>query len=372
MVNFAIDPRPHAPRGFEVPPHDPAVPPMCLFAYISGCMEEYNEDLAIAFLVPAISKQDFEPMAAALQDFFIQSQGVRLAEVQPSPIGDTFVRFNSPVEHERFLDRIIQFGPDYQLRFIKHDAGDNVRMHDLDREAWLMLMLFPNDVRSNIAISKSVAGFGLVRYFQQCKDSAHVYVLERSGVTILSDEDFFPSDGPLHPVPMNAPRWMGINPVVPNMAVSEAGDGPGRGSVYSAHVVSDEAMSDAAAAFAASDHNPVQLDPTPSVHSGAAVAKIPTGLEISSSEVIKSLNLCFSLPRSLVSHVFSLFSAIVLVLDTIIPSYIADDSVLLFLASISVDQNAPSNCLDQSFRPRVCPRSHIMTQRMICVKSKVL
>ncbi|OEL37600.1 hypothetical protein BAE44_0001381 [Dichanthelium oligosanthes] len=152
MANFAIDPRPHVPRGFVVLPHD---------------------------------------LAAALKDF-IQFQGVRLAEVQPSPIGDSFVRFSSPVEREHFFDRIIQFGLDYQLRFIKHDAGDNVRMHDLDRKAWLMLMVFPIDARSNTVISRLL----LVRYFEQCKDSGQ----------------------------------------------------------------------------AASDHNPVQLDPTPSVHPGAAAA----------------------------------------------------------------------------------------------------
>ncbi|KAF8671755.1 hypothetical protein HU200_049876 [Digitaria exilis] len=113
MANFAIDPAPHVPRGFEVPPRDPAAPPTRLYAYIGGIMDAYNEDLAIAFLLPAVAKEDFLELAKALKSFFIQNLGVRLMEVQPSPIGDAFVRFGSPIERERFLDQIIQFGHGY-------------------------------------------------------------------------------------------------------------------------------------------------------------------------------------------------------------------------------------------------------------------
>ncbi|CAN6311412.1 unnamed protein product [Urochloa humidicola] len=176
MANFEIDPRPHAPRGFTVVPHDPREPPRKLFAYIGGVMEAYNEDLAISFFTPAVSKQDFDPMAAALKDFFIHSMGVHLAQVQPSPIGDACVRFHSLVEREHFLDRIIQFSPEYQLSFIKHDAGSNVRARDLDREAWLMVMLFPEDARNNAAISKALAGFGLLRYWYDTDNHARIVV----------------------------------------------------------------------------------------------------------------------------------------------------------------------------------------------------
>ncbi|CAO2141039.1 unnamed protein product [Urochloa humidicola] len=75
-------------------------------------MDAYNEDLAIAFFTPAVSKQDFDPMAASLKDFFIHSTGVHLAQVQPAPIGDAFIRFHSPVERERLLGKIICFSPE--------------------------------------------------------------------------------------------------------------------------------------------------------------------------------------------------------------------------------------------------------------------
>ncbi|KAF8641889.1 hypothetical protein HU200_067597 [Digitaria exilis] len=158
IANFAIDPHPHVPRGFEVVPHDPNVPPSCLYAYLGGVIDAYNEDLAIAFLLPVVAKEDFQELAEVLKSYFHQELGVRLNEVQPSPIGDAFVRFGSLVERERFLDRVIQFGHGYTLRFIKHDEGNH-------------------------------------------------------GVQIPGDEDVFPPhDGGLaHPFPPPPTRWMGMD-----------------------------------------------------------------------------------------------------------------------------------------------------------------
>lgn len=71
MANFTIDPLPHVPRGFEVLPRDPAKPPSHLYAYLGGVMDAYNEDLAIAFLLPAVAKEDFQELSEALKSFFI-------------------------------------------------------------------------------------------------------------------------------------------------------------------------------------------------------------------------------------------------------------------------------------------------------------
>lgn len=163
MANFPLDPLPHVPRGFEIVPRDPNAPPSRLYAYIGGVLDSYNEDLAVAFLLPAVAKEDFQDLVEALKSFF-RNLGVRVSEVQPSPIGDAYVRFGSPVERERFLDANIPFGHGYTLSFLKHDEGRHVRKHDIDREVWIMLMLFPNDARNNSAIAKAVAGFSLLRY----------------------------------------------------------------------------------------------------------------------------------------------------------------------------------------------------------------
>lgn len=204
-------------------------------------MDAYNEDLTIAFLLLAVAKEDFRELVEALKDFFAQDQGVRLHEVQPSPFGDTFVRFASPVERERFLNRVIQFGNGYTLRFIKHDEGVHVRERPLDQEVWLMMMLFPNDARNNTAIAKALAGIGLLRYWYDSTNNARVvcevhlhdeshiaddvvvsvgihprvrtwtcpiYLLKRHDIINLGDEDGFPhADGGLaHPFPPPPPR----------------------------------------------------------------------------------------------------------------------------------------------------------------------
>lgn len=141
MAFFSVDPRPHAPRGFDVVPNYPKAPPLVLSVYI-GRMESYNEDLAIAYMVPKVNKVDFEPMAMALKDFFARTYGVHLTKVQSCPIGDAYIRFHSPVEREWFLDKIVQFRPNYQIHFAKNDEGRNARFQYMDREAWIMLMPF--------------------------------------------------------------------------------------------------------------------------------------------------------------------------------------------------------------------------------------
>jgi hypothetical protein len=47
-----------------------------------------------------------------------------------------------------------------------------------------------------------------------------VYVLKRKGIPVQGDEDFFPPDGWLHLLPVDAPRWMGSNPPGGNVAAA--------------------------------------------------------------------------------------------------------------------------------------------------------
>lgn len=249
MANFAIDPHLHAPRGFEVIPHDPEDPPLRLLSYLGSYMDATNEDLAIAMLVSAVAKEDFSLMAAALRDYFINTHRVLLREVQPCVMVDAFVKFGSTVERGRFLDGIYQVTPEYQLHFVKHDEGINARYHDADREAWVMLLNYLEDAKSNSLVAKAVADFGLFRYWHDTnylarivvrvllKDDAQiphdvtvsvgmlphlrsstcpVFALKRKNVTVLPDEDELPDVGPLHPLPVGPPRWMGPNAVDPS------------------------------------------------------------------------------------------------------------------------------------------------------------
>jgi hypothetical protein len=114
--------------------------------YVSSCYTLCNEDLTIVRLQPAVHKDDFDSLATALRGFFKEMHEVRLADIQPCPLGDAYVCFNTALERERFLGPEFSFG-NYTMTMIKHDEGDNARSFDLDREAWVMLVGFPEDLK---------------------------------------------------------------------------------------------------------------------------------------------------------------------------------------------------------------------------------
>jgi hypothetical protein len=101
-------------------------------------------------------------MAQAIKDYFIHQHRVHVMEVQTCAIGDAYVRFASSLEREWFLNEIYHLTPKYQMHFVKHDEGVNAHTHPADREAWVMLLNYPLDAKSNALLAKSIAGFGLL------------------------------------------------------------------------------------------------------------------------------------------------------------------------------------------------------------------
>jgi hypothetical protein len=59
---------------------------------------------------------------------------------------------------------------------IKHDEVDNTRSFDLDREAWVMLIGFPEDIYSMVGIAKSVSGFGIMVHVHESSTLARIIV----------------------------------------------------------------------------------------------------------------------------------------------------------------------------------------------------
>jgi hypothetical protein len=118
-------------------------------------MDVSNDDVTIAMLVLAVAKEDFHMAAAAIKNYFIQEHRVCLMEVQPCTIGDAYVRFSSALERERFLDGIYKLTLEYQMHFVKHYEGVNMRYHDTNREASVMLLNYPLDANMKM---KFIAG----------------------------------------------------------------------------------------------------------------------------------------------------------------------------------------------------------------------
>lgn len=233
MVNWAVDPLPFVPKGFMVEPVQN--PLLCHEMFVTGCYTAYNEDLAIVKLQPWVHKEDFTDLESTLRTFFEEMHQVRVADIQPCPLGDAFVRFNSPLEREKFLGPEFSFGS-YSMKVIKHDDGDNARSYDLDRDAWVMILAFPEDLKIGITIAKAISGFGILvdwhdnlapvvakvylNEFAKIPSSVKVnaglpqkgcswtlpcYVLKKSNLVSPPNEEAFVTHGPLHPVPPQPP-----------------------------------------------------------------------------------------------------------------------------------------------------------------------
>ncbi|CAN6347720.1 unnamed protein product [Urochloa humidicola] len=240
MALFAIDPRPFVPLGFEWQPRIAPREPRRMRVFLGPSGVKENENLAIAITEPKVNPVDFHVMANSLQEFLQQEHQVRDLEIWRCPIGEAYVRFSCPLERTRFLRQPLQFGQ-YQIRFIKHDVGCNARMTDMDREAWLMLLAYPTDYRSDLEIDKALAGFAILKHVHRSSNVARlivkvminkeddvpdeivvspgdsprahswtvpVYILFATDLAMLADEDALPPDGCLHPLPHPAPHWM--------------------------------------------------------------------------------------------------------------------------------------------------------------------
>lgn len=210
--------------------------------FVAGCFTQHNEDLAIIKLQSVVHKDDFDSLATALRSFFEDVHEVHIAEVQPCPLGDAYVRFNSALEREKFLGPLFSFGP-YAMRVIKHDEADNAHSFNLDREAWVMLLGFPEDLKTTQTVAKAVSSFGILvdwhdstlarvvakvylNDFAKIPDSMKVnaglppkgkswtsacYALKKNFVPTPRDEEGFATFGPLHPILLQVPRWMGFD-----------------------------------------------------------------------------------------------------------------------------------------------------------------
>jgi hypothetical protein len=120
------------------------------------------------------------------------------------------------------------------MSVVKHDAADNARSFDLDREAWVMLVTFPEDLKNSAMVAKAVSTFGIMVDWHEMENVARVvakvylnddakildfvkvnadipqkgkswtvpcYVLKRNQIEELRDEEAFVTVGPLHPLP---------------------------------------------------------------------------------------------------------------------------------------------------------------------------
>ena len=62
------------------------------------------------------------------------------------------------------------------MTVVKHDESDNALTFDLDREAWIMLVGFPEDLCNASMIARAISGFGIMVHWHEPKTLARVVV----------------------------------------------------------------------------------------------------------------------------------------------------------------------------------------------------
>lgn len=124
-----------------------------------------------------MEKDDFGSLSNQLRKFFSEVHQVRVTEIQPCAVGDAYVRFSSPLERERFLGPVFPFGRcRYNLSVYKHDEVLNARSFYLNREACVMLVAFPEDLRNDALIARAVSTFGIMVDWHDTENLARVVV----------------------------------------------------------------------------------------------------------------------------------------------------------------------------------------------------
>jgi len=211
----------------------PIRPPLRHEVFVTRCYSPFNEDQAIIKLDPLVHKDDFNLLSKELKVFFRDVHEVRVAEIHQCPLGDAYVRFGSPLEREKFLGPVFRFG-NYRMTVVKHDEGDNARSFELHRETWVMLLGFPEDLRTTQIVAKWVSTFGIMVHWHESLSLARVivkvylnddgkipdfvkvnaglpskgrswivpiFVLKKKNVLELPDKEAYVTTGPLHPMP---------------------------------------------------------------------------------------------------------------------------------------------------------------------------
>ncbi|CAN6373518.1 unnamed protein product [Urochloa humidicola] len=374
MSNFPVDPQPFVPTGFTLAPRELVREPTRMRSFLAFSLDKLNEDLAIAVTEPKIAKEDFWPFARELRRFLLDNH-VRDPEIQQCPMGEAFVRFDSPMQRESFIIGGPRQLDDYQISFVRHDEGPNMTDLELDRTAWLMLLYFPPDAKNMLSlVDKSLSGFAqllhihisttvsrlivkvLINKDADVPDSITVsvgtqpkvrswtvpiYLLSATDIVLGGDEAPLPADGPTHPLPHPAPGWMGApaprNPASMEEAASDNGGvgGNGGGLADMEEDPQNPAAEDGEADQAGKDaiNSPFSGASADFAASGGIKTPSPKGPSTIANQVITHL-ITSSPPMPICTCPFFSLSIFVIDLSASVPSYISDESILFYLAKV--------------------------------------
>src|SRR3954468_10420109 len=145
-----------------------------------------NEDLAIVTVIPMpVGQVHFANLKGILQEFF-DIERTRVSSITKCPFGQAYVRFESVTDRDSYINRSPLPFEDVQLVFQKHNEGLNWRSYNMNREAWILIVGFPSDLRNSHEINHATSSFGKFLVWDKVKTTDAAIVIK---VRVVALED---------------------------------------------------------------------------------------------------------------------------------------------------------------------------------------
>jgi hypothetical protein len=108
-------------------------------------------------------------------DFLNLEARVQFKDIQPTHLGQAFVRFKNVYDRDQLIGRGPMHFGDVTLTFVEHRKARNWRAVNFNRECWLLLLGFPPDYREDEYVVNAINSFGRVVYWVD--DETHLAIL---------------------------------------------------------------------------------------------------------------------------------------------------------------------------------------------------
>jgi hypothetical protein len=103
-----------------------------------------HQDLAIVSIEPLPGHQvTFNAIRGVVADFLNLEARVQFKDIQPTHLGQAFVRFKNVYDRDQLIGRGPMHFGDVTLTFVEHRKARNWRAVNFNRECWLLLLGFP-------------------------------------------------------------------------------------------------------------------------------------------------------------------------------------------------------------------------------------
>lgn len=160
MAYFRADPTPFIPRGLnriDVQARKP------MERVVLMRPRNRIHDLAIVSIYPMLEHQvPFQAIRDVVSDFLTNGQHVEFTDMQPTHLGQAFIRFKNVCDRDRLIEMSpFQFG-DVSVSFVEHNKGRNWRAINFNRECWMLLLGYPPDFREDDFVVSTISSFGRV------------------------------------------------------------------------------------------------------------------------------------------------------------------------------------------------------------------